>query len=462
MYRKIMSLFGIIAACAVGASAQQRYMVDKVVAVVGNSAITYSELVSESENLVEQHRQQGYTSDRDPMNEALESLLLRKLLYNQALVDSVEINHDYVSSMVESEFADLEKTAGSVSELEAQMGAPAYDIRKRLQDKYEEIAYAQAMQNDITSKVKITPGEVEHFYEEFNKDSLPIVPEQYVYAQIVRYPVSSREEKQRVREQLLELRERIINGTRFDLLARMYSVDPGSAMQGGEMDWMPLRVFEQPFADALEKLQPGQISEVVETDAGFHIIQLIDKDGDLYKCRHILLRPVYTDEELAADGRFLDSLANEIRGGKITFEDAAAKYSDDKYSRNNGGIVTNHELLEYYNMSDTQYSTTKFMREELRDTYPVLSALEEGEISSSYRSYDLRGNQLNKIVKLVRVIPSHIANLEEDYVQIENLALQAKQMEEFEQWLNRKIDGLFVRIEPEFRDGDFYNKNWVK
>lgn len=463
MFRKIILTGALLLAYAAGASAQgQRYVADKVVAVVGNSAITYSELMEESRTVLEHRRQQGYTSDRDPVNEALEGLMVRKLLYNQALVDSVEINHEYVASMVESEFASLEKKAGSVAQLEADMGEPSYQIRKNLQNKYEELAYAQAMQDDVTSKVKITPGEVEMFYEKLNRDSLPIIPEQYVYAQIVRYPVSTTEEKQRVREQLLEMRERIINGTRFDLLARMYSVDPGSAMKGGELDWMPLNSFYQPFSEALEKLQPGQISEVVETEAGYHIIELIDKDGDLYKCRHILLRPVYTPQELAKDGRFLDSLAQEIRSGKITFEKAAEEYSDDKYSRHNGGIVTNHEMLEYYNAGNTQYSTTKFMREDLRYDYPTLSTLKEGEISSSFRSADLRGNELNKIVKLVRIIPTHPANLQEDYPQIEQLALEAKKSEVFERWLDQKIDGLFVRIEPEFRNGDFYNKNWVK
>ena len=165
---------------------------------------------------------------------------------------------------------------------------------------------------------------------------------------------------------------------------------------------------------------------------------------------------------MAKDGRFLDSLAQEIRNGNITFEKAAEEYSDDKYSRHNGGIVTNHEMLEYFNAGNTQYSTTKFMREDLRYDYPTLSTLNEGEISSSFRSVDLRGNELNKIVKLVRIIPTHPANLQEDYPQIEQLALEAKKSEVFEQWLDQKIDGLFVRIEPEFRDGDFYNKNWVK
>ena len=314
MLKKMTAACICFMVCAGTVSAQERYTVDKVVAVVGNSAIKYSELVEARNVLVEERRKQGYTSDRDPMNEALEGLLVQKLLYNQALIDSVQINLDAVSSEVEARLAMMTEEAGSTAALEAEMGMPYYEIRQDFKGKYEEMYYAQAMRSDVISKVKITPGEVEMFYRELDRDSLPIVPEQYVYAQIVRYPTSSKEAKQRVREELLDMRERVINGTRFDLLARMYSVDPGTAMQGGEME-MSLNQFVQPFADALEKLQPGQISEVVETEYGFHIIQLVEKNGDRYRCRHILLRPVYTPDELAEGGRFLDSLANEIRGG---------------------------------------------------------------------------------------------------------------------------------------------------
>lgn len=440
---------------------QEKYTVDKVVAVVGSSSILYSDLKEAATMLAEERRKEGYTAGRDLMDEGLERLLLQKLLFNQAQVDSVQINLDAVGQQVEMRLSQMVEEAGSITELEERMGRPYYDIRQELKNRYEEMYYAQAMRNEVVSKVKITPGEVERFFRKLDTDSLPPIPEKYVYAQIVKYPTSSKAAKQRVREQLLHMRERIINGTRFDLLARMYSVDGGTAMKGGEMGWMPLDGLVEPFANALEKLQPGQISEVVETEYGYHIIELIDKKGDMYNCRHILLRPSYTPEELAADGRMLDSLANEIRGGKITFEEAARRHSDDRYSRENGGIVTNHELLETFG-AETKYSSTKFMREELRNDYPALRNLSVGEISPSFQSQDFKNNELNKIVKLVEIIPSHTPNMKDDYLEIEQLALAAKQEEEFEKWVNRKIEGLFVRIEPEFRDGDFLNKSWIK
>lgn len=450
--------------CAATVTAQEtKYSVDKVVAVVGNSAILYSDVQEAVVSIIKRNKEEQYTSDRDPVNEALEGLLLQKLLYNQAQIDSVLISTDAVTQEVEKNIAEMTADAGSVQALEEKNGRPYFEIKQNMRDKMEEMFYAQSMHSDITSKVTITPGEVERYYKNMAKDSLPMMPEQYVYAQITKYPKSSKEAKQKVKESLLELRERIIAGTRFEVLAMMYSVDSGTAQNGGDLGFMNLKELVQPFAQALEKLQPGQISEVVETEFGFHILQLVEKKGDLYRSRHILLKPVYTPEELAEGGRLLDSLANQIKSGAITFEAAALKYSDDKYSKNNGGVVTNHEMLESYNNSSlVNYSTTKFMREDLRADYPVLHALAQNEISQSFQAYDMRGNSMNKIVKIIKIIPAHTPNMNEDYSQIEQYALQEKQNDEFEKWLNTKIDGMYIRIAPEFRDLDFNNKNWVK
>jgi peptidyl-prolyl cis-trans isomerase SurA len=266
---------------------------------------------------------------------------------------------------------------------------------------------------------------------------------------------------------MLELRERIIGGTRFDVMARMYSVDPGTSNQGGEMDFMPLDALVKPFADALSKLQPGQISEIVETENGFHIIQLIEKKGNLYKCRHILLKPIFTPEELTETNVFLDSLANRIRIDSVTFEKAAMQHSDDKYSNQNGGVVTNHEFLEQLGYGDTSYSQTKFSRDDLgqlgmEGDYMIIRDLRPGEISDAAQAADLRGNVLGKIIKLIEIIPAHPAGMKDDYLRIEQMALQDKQMKEFRAWVDNKIGSMYIRIEPEFRNGEFENKNWVK
>ena len=372
MIRKIF----IIAAIAAGlmtsattAHAQERrqVMLDEVVAVVGGSAVLHSEVAEYAEALVAQRRQMGYTSDRDPMSEALEALLEQKLLYNQALIDSVEINNSDIASRIESYLQMLIEEAGGISELEVKEHMPIFTYREMLRTRYEEQAYAQAMQMNVVNKVKVVPGEVEQYYNRIDKDSLPIIGEQYVYAQIVRFPSSQETAKRRTRERLLEMRERIISGkSSMAVLARTYSMDPGTAMRGGELSPGPLSQLTKPYADALEKLKPGQISEVVESDFGFHIIELIDepKNG-LYHSRHILLRPSYTNEELLEPSKYLDSLARIIRKDSISFEAAAKEHSEDKLTRMNGGLVTNHDLLmSSPQMANVKYTATKFRRED--------------------------------------------------------------------------------------------------
>ncbi len=466
MFRKLVTvlcLLSVGAAVALTGGNPRRFSADKVVAVVGNSAILYSDLKERGKAITESRREQGYTSDRDIMNEALESLLLQKLLYSQALIDSIgKHSAEEIARSVDMRMEQLINEAGSISALEQSEGRPVFDIRADMRYRVEESALAEMMQSEVMSKVVVTPGEVERFFRSLDKNSVPIIPEQYVYAQISKFPTNTKGAKQRTRERMLEMRERIINGTRFDLLARMYSQDPGTARRGGEMDFSPLEGFVKPFADALGKLQPGQISEIVETEYGFHIIQLIEKKNNLYRMRHILLTPSFTDEELHESDMFLDSLAVQIRAGAITFEEAALQYSDDKYSKQNGGVVTNHELMELRGVNSTSYSKTKFFREELTEDYPVIRSLKTGDVSGSFRSRDLHGNVLSKVIKLLEVIPSHPANLNDDYLDIENMALADKQNKEFEKWLDQKIEGMYIRIDPEFRDGEFINKNWVK
>ena len=472
MFKK--KIFAVLATVAVLMSAgvltaQKRQVVlDRVVAVVGSSAVLYSEVAEYADMLVEQRRQQGFTSDRDPMNESLEMLMRQKLLYNQALLDSLA--PPTVETYVEDQMQSMIAEAGSIAALEARQHMAIFNYREIIRQRITEQEYARSMQQDVISNITITPGEVENYYKELKEDELPLVPEQYVYAQIVRFPSSQEDAKRRTRERLLEMRERIISGkSSMAVLARTYSLDPGSAMRGGELTPGPLSQLTRPYADALEKLKPGQISEVVESEFGFHIIELIDepKNG-LYHSRHILLRPTYTTEELVEPANFLDSIAKLIRKDSITFEKAALEFSEDKLTRMNGGLVTNHDLLmSSLQYANVKYTATKFRREDFGEgkslhDYVALTKLKEGEVSDAYMSEDLRGNEHSKIVKLLQIIPTHTASLEEDYSAIEEMALSEKQDKAFKKWLAEKIDGLYVYISPEFRDGDFEFPNWVK
>ena len=463
---------GILAAAlmllAAGVVGQRRQvMLDKVVAVVGGSSIVYSEVADYARQLVEQRRQEGYTSDRDPMNEALEALMTQKLLYNQAQIDSVEINSNDILSQVEDQVQQMVDMEGSISKLEAKQHMAIFNIREILRQRYEEQAYASAIQREVVSKVTVIPGEVERYYKSLSKDSLPTIADQYVYAQITKFPKSMKEAKQRARERLLDMRERVITGkARFDNLARMYSVD-GTALRGGEMDPTPLAGLDEAFAKTLEGMKPGQISEVVESQFGFHIIQLLDKRGQLYHFRHILLRPEYTSDELGETLNQLDSIADLIHKDSITFEKAALRFSDDAASKMNGGIVSNHDILERYQAFDAKLTVTKFLKEDFGrfkslDDYNALIRLKPGEVSDAFLTEDLLGNQLGKIVKLVEVIPTHPASLNEDYLRLEEMALQDKQERVFREWLTKKIDGMYVFIDPEYRNGEFENIHWVK
>ena len=446
--------------------AQKRQVVlDRVVAVVGGSSILYSEVVDQAKTLVADRRAQGYTSDRDPMNEGLEMLMRRKLLYNQALIDS--LTPPSVDGYVEEQLQQMIAQAGSIAELEVKQHMPLYNYREILRQQITEQQYAQDMQAQITSEVKVTPGEVEQFFNSLKEEEKPLIPEQYVYAHIVRYPSSQEEAKLRAKERLLEMRERIISGkSNMAVLARTYSQDPGSAMKGGEYPPGPLSTLTAPFAEALAKLKPGQISEVVESEFGFHIIELLEepKNG-MYRYRHILLKPVYTIEEETEPLNYLDSLSTLIKADSISFEEAALKHSQDNLTKMNGGLVTNHDLLMRYNANNVKYTATKFRREDFsarQQDYMNLITMKKGDVSQAFVALDINGNVISKIVKLLDVIPTHSATLEEDYVSIEEMALSEKKTKVFDKWLKEKIDGLYVYIDPEFREGEWEYPNWVK
>ncbi len=475
MIRKIISVAALVAVVilsAIEAEAQERrqVMLDKVVAVVGGSSILHSEVAEYAEALVAEQRQMGYTSEREPMTEALEALMEQKLLYNQALLDSIPVNTSDIVARIENYLQMLIEEAGGIQALEIKEHMPIFTYREMLRQRYEEQSYAQAMKADVVSKVTVVPGEVERFYNRIDKDSLPMIGEQYVYAQITKFPSSLKEAQQRTKERLLDMRERVITGqTKFSVLARMYSVD-GSAIHGGEMQPSPSSFYVRPFAEALEKLKPGQVSEIVETEYGFHIIELIDKQGELYHCRHIVLRPTFTREELMQPSLELDSIANLIRRDSITFEDAALRFSDDASSKMNGGIVSNHDVLERQGVYDgARLTATRFLKEDFGmeggkslEDYNALMRLRVGEISDSFQTMDFKGNQLSKIVKLVEIIPAHTASLVDDYVRLEEMALQAKQDKVYKEWLRRKIESMYVYIDPAYRNSDFENKCWIK
>lgn len=465
----ILTVVCIIFSASFLAAQKRQVMIDRVVAIVGGSAILHSDVTMFAEQIVQSRRAQGFTSDRDPMNESLEALMKQKLLFHQSQIDSIESGSvdELVSQRIDAMVAEV----GSVAKLEEEQHMKIFNLRQIMYNRMTEQQAATAMQNHVIGDVTVTPGEVNLFFSKLKEEQIPLIPEQYVYAQITRYPSSLEEAKLRTKERLLEMRERIISGkSTIDLLARTYSDDPGTAMRGGLMS-STANELTAPFADALAELKPGQVSEVVETEFGFHIIQLQEepKNG-IYTFRHVLLKPDFTVEELVEPIEFLDSIRALIVSDSLTFESAATEHSHDTYSKKNGGIVTNHDILtKYPQLSNVKLSATKFKKDDfgsqggksLADYY-ALSKLKVGEVSNAFQSEDLNGNELAVMVKLIEVIPIHSATLKDDYLKIEEMALEEKKMKVLNKWLEEKIDQHYVYVAPDFRDGEFEFKNWVR
>lgn len=461
-----MSVYGVSAAeadtlASVARPGANQYVAEEIVAVVGNSIILLSDLEYMSRRIVAEEKQAGVTDTSSPMVKALENMLMQKLLANQARQDSLQgINMSYVTKMVDRQIEQMISEAGSVKLLEQKSFKPIYQIKDDVRREFEEGQYAQLMQEEIKNKVKVTPSEIEKYYRKLDKDSLPMIPEQYIYAQIAIYPPSTDQAKMAIKEEMLGLRQRLINGDNFAVLARMYSQD-GSAVKGGELDPMPLEGFVGPFASALESLKPGQISEVVETEFGFHIMELLEKRGNLYRCRHILMKPKFSIDESRKAFTQLDSIVVEIKAGKLTFEKAALEFSGDKSTKLNGGVMINSIYAENY--GDPKMASNRFFKDELMPAdYNVIRTLKPGDISTSFESTDMKGNMTYKIIKLNEIVASHRANIKDDYTIIEQMALNDKRSKSFEEWLDKKIASMYIRIDESYRGYDFLNKGWVK
>jgi peptidyl-prolyl cis-trans isomerase SurA len=453
----------LLAGWSLRARAQERMIGEDIVAIVGSSMILWSDVAEAMQMLEQEQRARGYTSNRDPQCEALEALLLRQVLVNQARIDSLEPYTAGIDLEIENQIDNMIEQYGSMVAMEAVYRKPLYQIRDDLREKYMDMAMAQEMEMTVRSDVSVVPSEVERFYRRTPADSLPLIPEQYVYAQIVMYPPSQEEAKLRARTRLLALRERIIGGENFATLARLFSVD-GSAVRGGEMDPTPFEGLVRPFAEALQKLRPNQISPVVETEFGFHIIQLLEQQGDLYRFRHILLKPEYTTEELAATAHKLDSVAGLIRDGELTFEAAAVAYSEDGFTKYNGGVVTNSEIMGRYGYG-ARATSERFTREDLGNMgndYAQIRSLTPGQLSGAYVTSDMRGDQQVKLIKLLEIVPSHRAGLENDYGTIEDMALQNKQNETYDAWLEKTLERMYIHIDERFRACDFEVQGLVK
>ena len=440
-------------ACLTLSAQKYKGIVDKTVAVVGGETILLSDVEAE----VQQLRASGAGSDRDMRCEVLENMLDAKIFLMQARIDSLTVNNDMVQGNLSQRLDWFRTQMGGDEEVEKYFGKPLYKLRQEWQKALEEQSLTEQERMEIASKTaEVTPHDVKVYMEATDPEDLPVVPAKYQLRQICIYP-DREHAAMAVKEKLLSLRERIMNGEKFSTLARIYSENPGSARRGGELGLASKSIFWPAFSDAAMALRPGTISQIVETPDGFHIIEVIEKKGDMFNARHILLKPQYTAEDREKAFHRLDSLRTKIQEGEISFEMAARFFSEDPATRTNGG-----------QMADPSTGSSYFEIDQLKPAdYAAIKDLKVGEISEPVESLDnegylqgRNGNLVYKIIRIDKIIPAHTATFEHDYTQILEKVQQNKQVEAVNTFLENKVKDTYIIIDPLFHECDFTRAVW--
>jgi peptidyl-prolyl cis-trans isomerase SurA len=430
-------------------SAQDK-TVDQVVAVVGGNII----LKSDVEEMYKMRVAEGYFTEGDMKCEILEDLLIEKLLIAEAELDTlITVSPSQINQQMDGQIQFYITRLGSEKAVEDYFKKTIAVIKSEMQDAIRNNLLSQQMKNKIVQDVTITPSEVRFNYRNLNPEEIPVIPAQYEYAQITIKPVIEIEEDNRVKAQLRELKERIENGANFATLAIMYSEEPGADRSGGELPFMGRGELDPAFAAAAFNLRPDRVSNVVESEYGYHIIQLMSKQGEKIKTRHILMRPKVSIEAREQAISRLDSLANILRKNEISFSDAAMMFSTDKNSRNNGGIAVNPNTM-----------SSKFTVEELgSNESKILTKMNINEISNSFETIDEESQQtVYKIVKLINKTEQHKANLQEDYQQLANMNLIKKKEEVLSKWVSDRQAQTYIRIDNTYSNCNFRFGKWIK
>ena len=426
-------------------------LVDKSVAVIGNDMIMLSQLESE----VQMMRMRGQAADQKVRCEILENMLISKLFYVQAKKDSLTVNDSNVEQVLRERLDEAYSALGGEKGVEEYFHKPLYKLRMEWKEALTEQSLIQQKQQEVaTGAARVTPADVADYYHATAKEDLPVISTQYRLRQILVYP--DREAANlAVKEKLLSLRERVLNGEKFATLARLYSQDPGSMSKGGELGMLSKTVFWPAFSDAAMALKVGQVSQIVETPDGFHIIQLIAREGDMFNARHILIKPTYTTQDRIRAFDRLDSIRTLIVKDTLSFADAAKTYSQDRSTAISGGLL-----------ADPYSGSSYFEKDQLKPAdYAVIRNMKEGDISEPFESLDnegRNGNTVYKIIYLEKIIPSHTATLETDYNQLLE-TVNGKQSEAaIDEFIKTKQKVTHIFIDPMFRGCDFKYEGWVR
>lgn len=431
--------------------ANSQVLVESVAAVVGNEVIYLSDL----ENTIADVKRNGNKTPDDELTcRVFQQMLVSKLFMDQARIDSITVTDDAVESDLNMRMNDAIRTAGSEEALVAYFKKSMLEIRRDIKKTLLEQNIVSEVQSKISKNITITPAALKKFYNSIPKDSIPVVPAKYAISLIQLDPPDNEDNKAEARQKLLDIRSQILAGKSFNVLAIMYSEDTESAKKGGEIGYMVKGELEKPYAEAAFSLTKNTVSKIVESKYGFHLIQLIDRKGDMVNTRHILIRPKVKPDQAAQAISKLDSIANLIRTDSLKFENAALRFSTHKDSRINGGKFVS---------SNPSSRITWFTLEELNpEMYMKIRDMKAGEISTAFKTTDENNNEVFRIVKLDNELPAHAANLKDDYQTIYDAALNKERVKVFDIWVKNKIAITYVKISDEFKECEFLKTGWLK
>ena len=430
-------------------------VIDEVIWVVGDEAI----LKSDVEMMRLQAAMEGVKWSGDPECTIPEQIAVQKLFKHQAIIDSIEVTDADVATEVEQQINYwLEMVDGSRERLEEYKHQSLSQIRNDLRDEMKDRQMVQRMKRKLTEDIAVTPAEVRRYFKDMPQDSIPFVPTEVEVQIIQQTPRIETEELNRVKGELREYTDRVNKGeSSFQTLARLYSEDPGSARRGGELGFQGRGMLDPAFAAvAFNLTDPKKVSKIVESEFGFHIIQLIEKRGEKVNVRHILRKPVVSDEAIEKTLGRLDSIADDIRNGKFSFEDAAPVLSDDKDTRNSKGLMST-------NMMQTGHTSSKFRMQDLPpEIAKAVDTLQVGQISRSFQLINQRGKTVCVIAKLKNRIDGHKATVTEDFQVLKDVVLEKRQNECIHKWVVDKIKSVYTHLNDNYKDCKFEYEGWIK
>ena len=420
--------------------------IDKIEAVLGDEII----LTSEIESQYLQYLSQGNIQSTEIRCQIVEDLLFQKLMINQAKIDSLVVSGEEVETEINKRLSYFESQLGSVEKVEEYFGKSKDKIEQELTKVIEDQFLAQRMQTKLTSSIKVTPVEVKEAYELLTDAEIPTMPTQVEVAQIVIKPEITNEQKDKIRAKLNSFRDRVYKGEDFKMLATLYSDDPGSATRGGELGFVNRGDLVPEFERAAFRLKEGEISKVVESQFGYHIVQLIERRGEQINVRHILIKTKVNATALHAAKLKMDSIAKEISEGTITFDQAVSKYSDDK-NKSNGGLLLNPNTMSTSHTLDDMAPALRL----------VVDKLAEGEVSFPAVIQMQDENKAYRILRLNKKTEEHKANLVDDFAKIKEYSINAKKQETLDKWVNKTIAKTYIRLSGSLEECKLANK-WSK